>query len=54
MKYWICRKLFQPRLLNVDGMDKFVGTQVFYSVKDPTLLQGLHLIINGRGDTALA
>ncbi len=44
---------FQPRLLKVDGIDKFVGTQIFYSVKDPALLKGQHLVINGGGDTAL-
>jgi thioredoxin reductase (NADPH) len=44
---------FQPRLLKVDGIDKFVGTQIFYSVKDPALFKGQHIAVNGGGDTAL-
>jgi thioredoxin reductase (NADPH) len=44
---------FQPRLLKVDGIAPFVGTQIFYSVKDPALFKGQHIAINGGGDTAL-
>jgi thioredoxin reductase (NADPH) len=44
---------FQPRLLKVDGIDPFVGTQIFYNVKDPALFKGQHIAINGGGDTAL-
>ncbi len=44
---------FQPRLLKVDGIGSFVGTQVFYSVKDPARFKGQHLVINGGGDSAL-
>jgi thioredoxin reductase (NADPH) len=44
---------FQPRLLKVDGITPFVGTQVFYSVQDPGLFKDQHIAINGGGDTAL-
>jgi thioredoxin reductase (NADPH) len=44
---------FQPRALKAEGIEPFVGKQVFYSVKDPALFQGQHIAINGGGDTAL-
>jgi len=44
---------FQPRLLKVDGLDKFDGTQLHYRVKDPTLFAGKNLVIVGGGDSAL-
>ncbi len=44
---------FQPRLLRVDGIDRFHGTQLFYRVKDPTQFHGKHLVICGGGDSAL-
>jgi thioredoxin reductase (NADPH) len=44
---------FQPRLLKVDGIDKYHGTQLFYRVKDPTQFHGHNLVICGGGDSAL-
>jgi thioredoxin reductase (NADPH) len=44
---------FQPRLLKVEGIDPYVGTQVVYSIKDPALFAGQHLVINGGGDSAI-
>lgn len=44
---------FQPRLLNLEGIDVFEGTQVFYRVKDPEHFLGKRLVICGGGDSAL-
>jgi len=44
---------FQPRLLKVDGLDKFEGTQLHYRVRDPSLFAGKNLVIVGGGDSAL-
>jgi thioredoxin reductase (NADPH) len=44
---------FQPRLLKVDGLDKFDGTQLHYRVRDPALFAGKNLVIVGGGDSAL-
>ncbi len=44
---------FQPRLLKVDGLDKFDGTQLHYRVRDPSLFAGKHMVIVGGGDSAL-
>ena len=44
---------FQPRTLKVEGLDKFDGTQLFYSVKNPADFAGKNLIIIGGGDSAL-
>jgi len=44
---------FQPRLLKVDGIDRFNGSQLFYRVKDPTRFHGRNLVICGGGDSAL-
>ncbi len=44
---------FQPRLLKVDGIDKFDGTQLHYRVKDPSQFAGKNLVIVGGGDSAL-
>ena len=44
---------FQPRLLKVDGIDRFDGTQLFYRVKDPALFAGKNLVVVGGGDSAL-
>ena len=44
---------FQPRTLKVDGIDKFDGSQLFYSVKDPAQFAGKDLVIIGGGDSAL-
>jgi thioredoxin reductase (NADPH) len=44
---------FQPRTLNLDGLEAFVGKQVFYRVKNPEQLTGQRIIICGGGDSAL-
>jgi thioredoxin reductase (NADPH) len=44
---------FQPRTLKVEGIDAFEGTQLHYSVKDPSLFEGKDLVICGGGDSAL-
>lgn len=44
---------FQPRLLNVSGLERFNDTQVFYRVRDPAQFAGQHLVIVGGGDAAL-
>ena len=44
---------FQPRLLKVDGLDKYHDSQVFYRVKSPALFAGKNLVIVGGGDSAL-
>ncbi|HYW57773.1 MAG TPA: NAD(P)/FAD-dependent oxidoreductase [Polaromonas sp.] len=44
---------FQPRLLRVDGLEKFHDTQLFYRVKSPSQFAGKNLVIVGGGDSAL-
>jgi len=44
---------FQPRLLKVDGLDKYLDRQVFYRVKNPAQFAGRNLVIVGGGDSAL-
>jgi len=44
---------FQPRMLKVDGLEKFEGTQLFYHVKNPAQFAGKNLVIVGGGDSAL-
>ena len=44
---------FQPRLLNLEGLDTFVGKQVFYHVKNPEQFAGKRVVICGGGDSAL-
>ena len=44
---------FQPRLLKVEGLDKFDGTQLHYRVRSPAQFAGKNLVIVGGGDSAL-
>jgi thioredoxin reductase (NADPH) len=44
---------FQPRLLRVDGLDKYDGTQLHYRVRNPQQFAGKNLVIVGGGDSAL-
>ena len=44
---------FQPRTLNLDGIEAFVGKQVFYSVKNPEQFSNKKIVICGGGDAAL-
>jgi thioredoxin reductase (NADPH) len=44
---------FQPRLLKVEGLEKYQDEQVFYRVKNPAQFAGKNLVIIGGGDSAL-
>ncbi len=44
---------FQPRLLRVEGLDKFDETQLFYRVNKPADFAGQDLVIVGGGDSAI-
>ena len=44
---------FQPRLLKVDGLERYKQTQLFYGVPDATAFAGKKLVIVGGGDSAL-
>jgi thioredoxin reductase (NADPH) len=44
---------FQPRLLRVDGLEKFDDSQLFYRVKNPADFAGKNLVVVGGGDSAL-
>ncbi len=44
---------FQPRLLRVEGIDAYDGTQLHYRVKDPSVFAGKNLVVVGGGDSAL-
>lgn len=44
---------FQPRLLKVDGIDRFTDTQLHYRVRNPAQFAGQNLVIVGGGDSAL-
>jgi thioredoxin reductase (NADPH) len=44
---------FQPRSLKVPEIDRFLGTQLFYRVRNPQQFHGKNLVIAGGGDSAL-
>jgi thioredoxin reductase (NADPH) len=44
---------FQPRTLNLDGIEAFVDKQVFYHVRNPEQFIGKRIVICGGGDSAL-
>lgn len=44
---------FQPRLLRLDGLEKFDDTQLFYRVNNPADFAGQDLVIVGGGDAAI-
>ena len=44
---------FQPRTLNLEGIDRFIGKQLFYHVKNPDQFTGKRIVICGGGDAAL-
>ena len=44
---------FQPRSLNLEGIEPLVGKQVFYHVKQPEQFTGKRIVICGGGDAAL-
>jgi thioredoxin reductase (NADPH) len=44
---------FQPRTLKVEGLERFLDTQLFYRVRNPEQFAGKDLVIVGGGDSAL-
>jgi thioredoxin reductase (NADPH) len=44
---------FQPRMLKLDGLDKYLDTQLHYRVRNPAQFAGKNLVIIGGGDSAL-
>jgi thioredoxin reductase (NADPH) len=44
---------FQPRLLKLEGLDKYQGTQLHYQVRDPADFAGKNLVVVGGGDSAI-
>jgi thioredoxin reductase (NADPH) len=44
---------FQPRMLKVPEIERHLGSQLFYRVKDPAQFHGKNLVIAGGGDSAL-
>ena len=44
---------FQPRTLNIEGIEAFVDQQVFYRIKNPEQFTGKRIVICGGGDSAL-
>ena len=44
---------FQPRTINLEGIDAFVGKQVFYHIKHPEQFENKKIVICGGGDAAL-
>lgn len=44
---------FQPRLLKVEGLEKYTDRQLFYRVRNPAQFSGKHLVIVGGGDSAI-
>jgi len=44
---------FQPRTLKVDGIERFLDSQLFYRVRNPAQFAGKNLVIVGGGDSAL-
>jgi len=44
---------FQPRLLKVEGLERFDGSQLHYRVRNPGQFAGKNLVIVGGGDSAL-
>jgi thioredoxin reductase (NADPH) len=44
---------FQPRLLRIEGLDKYDGTQLHYRVRNPVQFAGKNLVVVGGGDSAL-
>lgn len=44
---------FQPRTLNLEGIEIFVDRQVFYRVNNPEQFAGKKIVVCGGGDSAL-
>jgi len=44
---------FQPRTINLEGIETYINKQVFYHVKNPEQFAGKRIVICGGGDAAL-
>ena len=44
---------FQPRTINLEGIDAFVGQQLFYHIKNPEQFADKRVVVCGGGDAAL-
>ncbi len=44
---------FQPRTINLEGIDAFINQQLFYHVKNPAQFTDKRIVICGGGDAAL-
>ncbi len=44
---------FEPKQLKVEGLDKYLDSQLFYRVRNPADFAGKNLLIVGGGDSAL-
>ena len=44
---------FQPRRLNVQGLEPHEGLQVFHSIQEPEQFAGMHLMVVGDGQAAV-
>lgn len=44
---------FQPVLLRVDGIERYLDSQVFYRVRNPEQHHGKRIVVLGGGDSAL-
>jgi thioredoxin reductase (NADPH) len=44
---------FQPRTINLAGIDDFINQQLFYHIKNPAQFAGKRIVICGGGDAAL-
>jgi thioredoxin reductase (NADPH) len=44
---------FQPRTINLEGIEAYINKQLFYHVKNPEQFAGKRMVICGGGDAAL-
>jgi len=44
---------FEPVKLKIPEVDRYVGSQIHYSVKDPSAFDGKDIVVLGGGDSAL-
>lgn len=44
---------FQPRQVKLEGLDRFLGSQLHYRVREPARFDGRNIVILGGGDSAL-
>ena len=44
---------FEPVKLKIPNVDQYLGSQIHYSIKDPSVFDGKDLVVLGGGDSAL-